>query len=142
MGSIVCEPILNGPILDCPVSRIEFDPDKHLAFQPLTSVLTWEDLGYPKDHGVSPIAVVQPFRLFTEEAIRHMRAEILQREVMENHRVSSTIAAMQVRGYVEKHAPFIYAAWKHPRTLDILSQVMGIDLSCLSGTIATADGSY
>jgi len=122
------EPIIDGP-LPGPFRHVEFDPDKHLCFDPPTSILTWEDLGYPKDHGVSPIAAVQPFRLFTDEAIQHMRDEILQEEVLKKFRVSSTIAAMQVRGYVESHAPFIYSAWKHPRTLEILSKAMGIDLA-------------
>lgn len=129
MPSIIYEPIIDGYRSSSKAARVEFNPDKHLAFDPPASTLTWEDLGYPKDHGVSPIAVAQPFRLFTEEAIQHMRDEILQDEVMNEFRVSSTIAAMQVRGYVETHAPFIYAAWKHPKTLEILSQVMGIDLS-------------
>ncbi|KAI0834690.1 hypothetical protein F5Y06DRAFT_306580 [Hypoxylon sp. FL0890] len=123
------EPIIDGPRPSDKPPRVDFDPEKHLQFEPPSSVLTWEDLGYPKDHGISPIAVCQPFRLFSDDAIQQMRAEIFQQEVMENYRASSTIAAMQVRGYAEKHAPFIYAAWKHPKTLELLSKVAGIDLS-------------
>ncbi|CEJ92602.1 hypothetical protein VHEMI08243 [[Torrubiella] hemipterigena] len=129
MPSTIYEPIIDRRRPSGKVPSAKFDPERHLAFEEPVSTLTWQDLGYPKDHGVSPIAVAQPFRLFTDEAIQYMRNEILQVEVMEKFRVSSTIAAMQVRGYVETHAPFIYAAWKHPKTLEILSQVMGIDLS-------------
>lgn len=125
----VHEPIIDGPVADGPAPNIEFDPEIHLAFDGKIESFTWEQLGYPIDHGISPVAVCQPFQLFTNEAINIMRAEILRKEVLEKYRVSSTIAAMQVRGYVEECAPFIYTAWKHPKTLEILSQVAGIDVA-------------
>lgn len=61
-----------------------------------------EELGYSKDRGVSPIAVSQPFQLFTEEAVHEMRREIFKPEVLENCKYSSNIAACQLRGYAPK----------------------------------------
>jgi hypothetical protein len=123
------DPIVDGPIIDGPPPSVVFDPARHLAVDNNIKTFMWEDLGYAKDHGITPIAVCQPFQLFTEEAVQIMRAEIFRKEVMEKYRVSSTIAAMQVRGYVNKCAPFISAAWKHPKTMEILSKVAGIDLA-------------
>jgi hypothetical protein len=58
-----------------------------------------------------------------------MRREIFQSQVLEQHKVSHNLGLAQLRGYAEKHAPFTYAAWKHPDILAALSSVMGIELS-------------
>ncbi|KAF2710573.1 hypothetical protein K504DRAFT_265874 [Pleomassaria siparia CBS 279.74] len=107
---------------------IKFDPKKHLAFTPPTKVTTMEEIGYAEDTGISPVAVSQPFQLFSPEAIQQMRAEIFQAEVMENCSYSSNLAARQLRGYASKYAPFTYDAWNHPDTLAIISKVAGVDL--------------
>jgi len=60
------------------------------------------DIGYPEDAGVSPIAVSQPFRLFSVEAIEQMRAEIFNPIVMEKCGFRSNLAACQLRGYCPK----------------------------------------
>jgi len=48
------------------------------------------------------VAVSQPFKLFSDEAVQQMRSEILQPQVMENCGYQSNIAASQVRGYAPK----------------------------------------
>ena len=75
-----------------------FDPTKHLHFQPPSKIWTMEDIGFA-DKGVSPIAVSEPFPLFTEEAIRAMRAEVLSKPVWENCKYSSNLAKCQLRGF-------------------------------------------
>ncbi|KAL5117196.1 hypothetical protein ACEQ8H_004885 [Pleosporales sp. CAS-2024a] len=105
-----------------------FDPDKHITFQEAPDVLMMKDIGYAEDVGVSPVAVTQPFQLFSSEAIRIMRSEINKAEVKDNHHYASNIANSQLRGYARQHAPFTYAAWKHPRTIAIVSKLAGIDL--------------
>ncbi|TFK56366.1 hypothetical protein OE88DRAFT_1616414, partial [Heliocybe sulcata] len=105
-----------------------FTPSKHLAYNGAAEVLTMEDLGLPKDSGISPIAVSQPFKLFSEDAVHEMRREIFKPEVMENCKYSSNIAACQLRGYAPKYAPFTYDAWTHPDTLRIISSIAGVDL--------------
>ncbi|KAH8880783.1 hypothetical protein GQ53DRAFT_521888 [Thozetella sp. PMI_491] len=104
-----------------------FDASKHLAFTPPSKVYTMADLSLPADTGVSPIAVSEPFPLFTEEAVERMRAEVFSDEVM-NCKYSSNLAHCQLRGFANKYAPFIYDAWKNPETLRIISEIAGIDL--------------
>ena len=80
---------------------VHFDPAKHLAFAPPPEVFSMEDLGL-EGVGVSPVAVSQPFQLFSEEAVEQFRAEVLNPEVMKNCRFRSNLAACQLRGYSPK----------------------------------------
>jgi hypothetical protein len=134
-----------------------FKPDVHLAYQPPKKVYTMEDIGLPLSNGVSPVAVSEPFQLFSEEAINMMRAEVLSDAVLEGFSYTSDIAPRQLRGYapqyvflsqllcphyhslshlikyvnvanVPRHAKFVAEAWKNPATLKIISDVAGIDL--------------
>lgn len=79
-----------------------FDPSKHLAYVEPAYIHTMEDLGFPASRGVSPVAVSEPFPLFTGEAVDIMRSEILSKEVQEKYTYSSDIAAKQIRGYAPK----------------------------------------
>jgi hypothetical protein len=78
--------------------KIAFDPKKHLNFVPPERIWTMKDIGF-EDIGVSDTAVSQPFSLFTEDAIKQMRAEILSKPVFENCQYSSNLAACQLRGF-------------------------------------------
>ena len=77
----------------------DFDPGRHLAFKAPERVYTMKDLCLPENNGVSPIAVSEPFRLFTEEAVLRMRAEVLSKEVLANCQYSSNLAQCQLRGF-------------------------------------------
>jgi hypothetical protein len=79
-----------------------FDPVRHLAYEEPTYIHTMEDIGYSASSGVSPVAVSEPFRLFSEEAIDVMRSEIFAKEVQEKYTYKSDIAAKQIRGYAPK----------------------------------------
>ena len=79
-----------------------FDPTRHLAFEQPESVIMMEDIGFSKDTGVSPVAVSQPFRLFTPECIQKFRDEVLSEDVMSKCTVKSNLAACQIRGYAAK----------------------------------------
>ena len=79
-----------------------FDPSTHLAYEEPKHILTMEDIGFPASNGVSPVAVSEPFRLFSEEAVNMMRSEILDPEVQEKYSYTSDIAAKQLRGYAPK----------------------------------------
>ena len=79
-----------------------FNPSKHIDFEEPKYVHTMEDIGYSSSQGVSPVAVSEPFRLFSEEAVDMMRAEILDPEVQENYCYTSDIAPKQIRGYAPK----------------------------------------
>ncbi|KAF4637115.1 hypothetical protein G7Y89_g957 [Cudoniella acicularis] len=105
-----------------------FDPNKHLAYEEPKYIHTMQDIGFPATKGVSPVAVSEPFHLFSEDAVNIMRAEILDPEVQEKYSYTSDIAPKQLRGYAPKHGKFIFEAWKHPETLSIISKIAGIDL--------------
>jgi hypothetical protein len=81
------------------VDTEDFDPIKHLAFVPPAKIYTMEELDLPKTDGVSPVAVSDPFPLFTQEAIQRMRAEIMSNKVWENCQYSSNLAQCQLRGF-------------------------------------------
>jgi hypothetical protein len=115
----------DGPM---PQNAIGFDPKKHIVFQEPSDILMMKDIGFADNVGVSPVAVTQPFQLFSSEAIRIMRSEIDKPEVKKGHRYASNIASNQLRGYARKYAPFTYAAWNHPDTVAIVSKLAGIDL--------------
>lgn len=79
-----------------------FSPSKHLRYSGPTKTQTMEELGFGDRHGVSPIAVSEPFPLFTQEAVMRIREEVLSKEVMDNYSVSSNLAHCQLRGFVNK----------------------------------------
>ncbi|KAI0539226.1 hypothetical protein GGR58DRAFT_242257 [Xylaria digitata] len=109
-------------------SQDVFTPAKHLAFKEMPNVHTMKELGFSEATGVSPVAVSEPFRLFTEEAVMRMRQEVLSPEVFENCQYSSNLAHCYLRGFANKYAPFVYDVWKNPETLAIVSKIAGIDL--------------
>ncbi|KAI0898163.1 hypothetical protein F4806DRAFT_493828 [Annulohypoxylon nitens] len=121
-----------APIIATPakltVGNDAFDPSRHLAFKEAPKVHTMKEIGLSEDTGISPVAVSEPFPLFTEEAVMRMRQEVLSPEVLKNCQYSSNLAQCQLRGFANKYAPFVYDVWKSPETLAIISKVAGIDL--------------
>lgn len=88
-----------------------FDPAKHITYSGvLPRRHTMAELSFPADQGISPIAVSEPFELFSKDAVGHMRNEVLSDEVWDNCRFSSSLAACQLRGmspkYVHVFSPF------------------------------------
>ncbi|KAL8674695.1 MAG: hypothetical protein Q9168_000927 [Polycauliona sp. 1 TL-2023] len=120
------------PIIDSipsdQVAAGDFDPDQHLQYEPPAKIHTMKDLSLPENTGISPVAVSEPFRLFTMEAVHRMRAEVLSQDVWDNCQYSSNLAQCQLRGFAAKYAPFVYDSWKSPETLSIVSKIAGIDL--------------
>ncbi|KAK5655763.1 hypothetical protein OQA88_5300 [Cercophora sp. LCS_1] len=106
-----------------------FDASKDLCFSPPSKTYTMTDISLPADIGVSPLAVSEPFPLFTPAAVKRMRDEVLSPAVFNNCQYSSNIAMCQLRGYADKYTPFIYDAWKSPVLLKHISLVAGIDLT-------------
>ncbi|KIV76950.1 hypothetical protein PV11_08795 [Exophiala sideris] len=108
--------------------RTTFDPAKHLDFTPPKTVITMKDIGL-EGHGISPVAVSEPFRLFTNEAIQQFRAEIFSKPVLDQCQVSSNFASNMIRAYAADYGPFAYSVWHHPEVLAIVSKVAGVDLT-------------
>ena len=65
-------------------------------------VIMMKDIGYSPKTGVSPVAVSQPFKLFSDTAIQAIRQECLSEEVYNKHRFESNLAPCQLRGYVRE----------------------------------------
>ncbi|KAE8152974.1 hypothetical protein BDV25DRAFT_150229 [Aspergillus avenaceus] len=107
--------------------REPFDPKKHLDFVPPNKIYTMKEIGL-EGHGISPNAVSEPFPLFTEEAVKQMRAEIFSDDVLQNCQYASTFNKNMVRGMGPARAPFTYDAWNSPEVLAKISEVAGVDL--------------
>lgn len=78
--------------------KTEFDPKKHVCFQPPQRTYSMKEWGY-EGQGVSPIAASDPFPLFTPDAVQQCRREIFSEAVMENCQFASTFTKNMVRGY-------------------------------------------
>lgn len=73
-----------------------FDPKEHLNFELPKKIYTMKEIGL-EGHGISPNAVSEPFPLFTEEAIKQMRAEIFSETVLESCQYTSTFNKNMIR---------------------------------------------
>ena len=93
-------PIIVQPKLE--VTKCDFDPKRHLEFKDPSKVYTMKDLGLPEDQGISPVAVSEPFHLFSEEAVMRMREEVLSPEVLNNCQYSSNLSPCMLRGFANK----------------------------------------
>ncbi|KAE8369843.1 hypothetical protein BDV27DRAFT_172036 [Aspergillus caelatus] len=109
------------------VEKQEFDPARHLNIIPPKKILRMADIGL-EGVGISDTAVSEPFSLWTEDAVKQMRAEIFSEAMLENCQVSSSFASNMVRGYNAKLAPFIHKAYHSPELLEAVSAIAGIDL--------------
>jgi hypothetical protein len=83
--------------------RVAFDPAKHIKFTPPSKVWTMQELDYAEDKGISPVGVSEPFPLFSEEAVKQMRAEILDEKVWDKYKFSSNLSQCQLRGYAPEY---------------------------------------
>lgn len=110
-------------------TKVKFDPAKHLAIEEPTWIKTMSDFGFDDEKdGISKVAVSSPFRLFTEEAIRLMRNDVLSAPVQENCVYSWDRAPYTVRGFAPKYSQFVYDALTHPLVIEAISRAAGIDL--------------
>ncbi|KAI2465379.1 hypothetical protein F4781DRAFT_438799 [Annulohypoxylon bovei var. microspora] len=106
---------------------VAWDANKHLTFEPPTNIHTMKDIGL-EGHGISPVAISEPFPLFSEDAMLQMRREIFSDSVLENCRYGSDFIANMVRGMGHERAPFTYDAWWSPEVLAKISEIAGIEL--------------
>ncbi|KAE8152791.1 hypothetical protein BDV25DRAFT_170023 [Aspergillus avenaceus] len=104
-----------------------FNASKHLNYQPPSKIYTMKEIGL-EGQGISANAVTAPFQLFTEEAIKQMRAEIFSKPVLEECQYMSDFVKNTIRGMGPARAPFICDAWHSPEVLSKISEVAGIDL--------------
>lgn len=74
-----------------------FNASKHLSYRPPSKIFTMKEIGL-EGHGISPNAVTAPFQLFTEDAIKQMRAEIFSQPVLDNCQYTSDFVKNTIRG--------------------------------------------
>lgn len=131
---------------DPALKNVKFDPERHLSYYANgelakykynnTRRLTMEELGLTNPKQISHIGVSDPFPLFTEEAIKIMRQEVLDKENFKKYANISNMSASgkdcNIRGYAkpngEVNTQFIHDAWTHPKTMELVSRMAGIDL--------------
>ena len=75
----------------------EFNAAKHIEFEHPTSRVMMKDIGL-EGHGISPVAVSEPFPLFSAEAIDQFRAEIFSDATMTDCQYASDFNKNMVRG--------------------------------------------
>lgn len=101
--SIKSRPIISDKLkASSELKRKDFDPERHLSYVTDPKILSMKDIALPEDVGISPVAVSDPFPLFSEDAIRHMRSEIFTQEVWDNCVYSTDFAGCQLRGHCPK----------------------------------------
>lgn len=74
-----------------------FNAREHLNFQSPHRIVTMEELGL-QGCGISPNAVSDPFPLFTEDAVKQIRAEVFSEESLEHCQFASTFCKNMIRG--------------------------------------------
>lgn len=83
-------------------SPTTFDAERHIEFEPPAKIIKMSDISLPSDIGISPVALSEPFRLFSKEAVMAMRKEIMSDKVMKNYSHNSDVACTQLRGYAQQ----------------------------------------
>lgn len=104
-----------------------WDPEKHVAPKAQVIQHLMKDIGL-EGHGISPVAVTDPFPLFTHEAILQIRREIFSESVLRDCRFKSDFNANMIRGMGYERAPFTYEAWWSPEVLARVSEAAGVEL--------------
>ncbi|PYH96247.1 hypothetical protein BO71DRAFT_349585 [Aspergillus ellipticus CBS 707.79] len=109
------------------VQKEPFNPQRHLNFQPPSKIHTMKEIGL-EGHGISLNAVSEPFPLFTEDAIKQIRAEIFSEPVLQKCQYTSSFTKNMIRGMGHELAPFTYNAWYSAEVLARISEVAGVEL--------------
>lgn len=107
-----------------------FDPEKHLCFRPPKGFITLKELGLSEELAISPVAITQPFPLFTIEGVKEMRADLFRKEVLGKHGSRTFKGCYKIRGY-SQDTPFVDQVWRSKAVLDACSQAAGMDLAVI-----------
>lgn len=78
--------------------RVPYDPDKHINFKPPQKIFSFKELKQDSK-GISPNAVSEPFPLFSEEAVKQMRAELFCQNVLESNYCPTSATSGIIRGH-------------------------------------------
>lgn len=107
-----------------------FDPAKHMAFRPPESVVTLKELLLSEQNACSPVAITEPFPLFSLQGVVEMRKDIFRESVVRRHSQKIKDGVYKMRGY-SQDTPFVDSVWRCPEVLAACSQAAGIDLQVI-----------
>ncbi|GAD98222.1 hypothetical protein NECHADRAFT_17752 [Paecilomyces variotii No. 5] len=119
------EPVSASKSMKC--SSENFNPDKHLAYQPPARTHTLKDL-HLDDSPISPIGSTDPFPFLSAESVRAFRRELFSPDVLANCMYHTRSGSVQIRGMTPRYAPFTHGFWTSPEVLGIMSSLAGVDL--------------
>lgn len=117
--------------------HVKFDPKIHLTYHTNKNITkrTLSDLQISKTHvkPMSEVAAVEPFSLFTVDAI-----DIMKWEIFANKHVLDVCGRIVEHGephdlYISgfsDYTPFTKDAFTHPETVEIFNRLMGVDVHC------------
>lgn len=115
------------PLIASPSAPQNFDPSKHLCFEPPKSLVTLKELLLSEKNAISPVAITEPFPLFTLEGVKQMRADLFRAEVVNKHAYRTKSRCFKMRGY-SKDTPFVDSVWHSEEVIKACSQAAGVDL--------------
>jgi hypothetical protein len=104
-----------------------FDPEQHLCFEPPKGIITLKELLLSEENAISPVAITEPFPLFTLEGVKQMRADLFRPEVVNKHGDRTLPNCYKMRGYSED-TPFVDAVWRAPEVIKACSDAAGVEL--------------
>ncbi|KAI5236051.1 hypothetical protein E4T43_08866 [Aureobasidium subglaciale] len=110
-----------------------FDPKIHLEFSPAETVFSLADLGIQEHEYTTPIAGCTPFKLLSMEGVMAYRRAILRREVFEQCAGYPFPGTVTLRN-VAKASQFVRDLWTHPKTIEIVSNVLGVKAEVIMDT--------
>lgn len=105
----------------------DFDVAKHLRFTAPKKVYTMKELGLDPPSATSPVAITEPFPLFTIDGVKQLRRDIFRPDIVRKHGWRQKPGVFIVRGSGQD-TPFIHTAWHSKELLDAISQAAGVEL--------------
>lgn len=96
------KPILRDEIKPRRSQAVQFEPARHLAYTEDPRTYSMAEFGVTSEEAISPVAISEPFPLFSEETIQIMRGELFTQEVWDNCQWNTAFAHCQIRDYCEK----------------------------------------
>ena len=127
-------PLVTAPPVSPQLTLSPFTPEEHLCFKPPTKTHTLQSLQFPKSvtsTAPSQVGITEPFPLFTPSAVKSLRKELFQPQVLKECAWYPNPETCQLRGMAPKYAKFMYDAWMHPDTIAAVSAAAGTDLEII-----------
>ncbi|KAI1614568.1 hypothetical protein EDD36DRAFT_418399 [Exophiala viscosa] len=107
-----------------------FDPSQHLCFEKPKENVMLKDLGLSEEGAIAPLAITDPFPLFSLDCVRRMREEMFQEKIINGYHQRMEPGCYTLRGFID-HAPFIESVWRSPEVMDAVCKAAGVDLEVI-----------